>query len=186
MQLIPETSQPTKITWHSSDETVAEVNEYGIVTGKKLGQVKITATTQTGNLDYAYVSVGFYNGVDVKEASGPADPENEGAYGPLDWSLLSRSGIDFAVIRAGYATGNTPKADPAFVRNIEGVLSCGIRPMISFDSYAADGADARAEAEFLLQYLQEEIPQHLDKLTLPVVYNLSNCGTSNKQTLVEV
>lgn len=186
MQLIPETSQPTKITWQSSDESVAEVNEYGIVTGKKLGQVKITATTQTGNLDYAYVSVGFYNGVDVKDSSGPADPEDEGTYGPLDWTLLKDYGVDFAVIRAGYATGNVPKADPSFVGSTEGALACGIHPVISFDSYAATVADARAEAEFLLQYLQENIPQHLDKLQLPVVYNLSNCMTTDKQTLVEL
>ena len=37
------------VTWKSSDETIAKVNEYGIVEGIKEGDVTITVTTEDGN-----------------------------------------------------------------------------------------------------------------------------------------
>ena len=146
IQLIPETSEPTNITWHSSDESVAEVNAYGIVTGKKLGQAKITATTETGNVDYMYVSVGFYNGVDIKYSSGPSDPNGPFGYGQLDWSLFKDYGIDFAIIRAGYALDNIPKSDPFFVTNVQGALDNNLNVMVSFDGYATNTTQAKEEA----------------------------------------
>ena len=118
IQIEPTTSSETSITWTSSDESVATVNEYGVVTGKGLGMAKIIGTTQTGNQDYTYVSVGFYNGVDVRSISGPVDPNSETGYGELDFSILKKYGIDFAVIRAGYNL----KADPAFVTNIKNAI----------------------------------------------------------------
>ena len=44
----PETATDKTITWTSSDEEVAEVNEEGTVTGKKNGTAIITATTANG------------------------------------------------------------------------------------------------------------------------------------------
>ncbi len=184
IQMIPVTSEKTKITWKSSDESVAVVNEYGIVTGKKLGQAKITATTETGNQDYAHVSVGFYNGVDVKYSSGPANPNGTSDRGPIDGALLKNYGMDFAIIRAGYTAGSNSKGDPSFARNVEGALANDIHVMISFDGCAAGVSAAREEAEFLVEYLRENIPQYLERIKLPIVYNLSNCGTSNGKTLV--
>ncbi len=52
-------------TFKSSDESVATVDENGLVTAKKFGQTKISMYSTTGNFDYCYVSVGFYNGVYV-------------------------------------------------------------------------------------------------------------------------
>ena len=186
IQLIPETSEPTNITWHSSDESVAEVNAYGIVTGKKLGQAKITATTETGNVDYVYVSVGFYNGVDVKYSSGPSDPNGPFGYGQLDWTLFKDYGIDFAIIRAGYALDNIPKSDPFFVTNVQGALDNKLNVMVSFDGYATNTTQAKKEAEFLVRYLSENIPQNLDRIKLPIVYNLSTCSISNGNTLTNM
>ena len=186
IQLIPETSEPTNITWHSSDDSVAEVNAYGIVTGKKLGQAKITATTETGNVDYVYVSVGFYNGVDVKYSSGPSDPNGPLGYGQLDWTPFKDYGIDFAIIRAGYALDNIPKSDPFFVTNVQGALDNKLNVMVSFDGYATNTTQAKEEAEFLVRYLSENIPQHLDRIKLPIVYNLSTCSISNGNTLTNM
>jgi len=186
IQITPTTSDKTSIIWTSSDESVATVNEYGIVTGHKLGQAKIIATTQTGNQDYAYVSVGFYNGIDVKYSSGPSEPNGILGYGKLDWTIFKDYGIDFAIIRAGYALNNRPDSDPYFVTNIKGAIENNLNVMISFDGYATDESYALKEAEYLINYLNESIPEYLDKITLPIVYNLFNSKVSDASLLIDI
>ncbi len=44
----PSNATNEKITWKSSDETIATVDQYGKVTGLKTGKVTITATTESG------------------------------------------------------------------------------------------------------------------------------------------
>lgn len=186
LELIPTTSEETEITWSSSDPSVAEVNAYGIVTGKKMGQARITATTRTGNQDYTCVSVGFYNGIDVKYSAGPSDPEGILGYGELDWSIVKDYGIDFAIIRAGYALDNNPDSDPYFVTNIRNAFEKGMNVMLSFDGYATDASYAEKEAEYFLNYINENIPDYLDQIDLPVVYNLYPSSVSDPQVLKEV
>lgn len=186
LELIPTTSEETHITWTSSDPSVAEVNEYGIVTGIKMGQARITATTATGNQDYTYVSVGFYNGVDVKYNAGPSDPNGILGYGELDWSVVKNYGMDFAIIRAGYALDNNPDSDPYFVTNIQNAFAHGLNVMISFDGYATDASYAEKEAEYFLNYINENIPDYLDGINLPIVYNLYPSSVTDPQVLKEV
>ena len=186
LELIPSTSEETQITWASSDPSVAEVNEYGIVTGIKMGQARITATTSTGNQDYTCVSVGFYNGIDIKYSAGPSDPNGILGYGELDWSVVKNYGIDFAVIRAGYALNNSPDSDPYFVTNIQNAFAQGLNVMISFDGYATDASYAEKEAEYFLNYINENIPDYLDRINLPVVYNLYPSSVTDPQVLKEV
>lgn len=45
----PNNATNRKVTWKSDDETVASVNEYGYITGKKAGATNITVTTEDGN-----------------------------------------------------------------------------------------------------------------------------------------
>ena len=186
IQITPIVSEETKIVWTSSDDSIATVNEYGIVTGKKLGQAKITATTKTGNQDYAYVSVGFYNGIDVKYSSGPSDPNGILGYGEIDWTIFKNYGIDFAIIRAGYALNNNPDSDPYFKTNIKGAIENNLNVMISFDGYATDESYAKKEAEYLINYLNESIPEYLDKIKLPIVYNLFNSKVSDPTLLIDI
>lgn len=186
LELIPTTSEETPITWTSSDPSVAEVNEYGIVTGIKMGQARITATTSTGNQDYTYVSVGFYNGIDIKYNAGPSDPNGILGYGELDWSVVKNYGMDFAIIRAGYALGNNPDSDPYFVTNIQNAFAQGLNVMISFDGYATDASYAEKEAEYFLNYINENIPDYLDRIDLPIVYNLFMSSVTDPQVLEEV
>ena len=186
LELIPTTSEETTITWTSSDPSVAEVNEYGIVTGKKLGQARITATTSTGNQDYTCVSVGFYNGIDIKYNAGPSDANGILGYGELDWGVVKDYGIDFAIIRAGYAYGNVPDYDPYFVTNVRNAFAKDMNVILSFDGYAKNAAHAEEEAAYFLNYINENIPEYLDKIDLPVVYNLYPSSVTDPQVLKEV
>lgn len=186
LELTPTTSEETDITWTSSNPSVAEVNEYGIVTGIKLGQARITATTATGNQDYTYVSVGFYNGIDIKYNAGPSDPNGILGYGELDWSVVKDYGMDFAIIRAGYALNNSPDSDPYFVTNIRNAFAQDLNVMISFDGYATDASYAEKEAEYFLNYINENIPEYLDQIDLPIVYNLYPSSVTDPQVLKEV
>ena len=47
--VLPETATNKSVTWTSSDEEIAVVNEYGVVTAIALGEAVITATTTDGS-----------------------------------------------------------------------------------------------------------------------------------------
>ena len=46
--VLPETAANKKVTWASSDPTIATVDENGLVTGLKQGKVSVTATSEDG------------------------------------------------------------------------------------------------------------------------------------------
>lgn len=54
--LTPSNATPT-LTWTSSDNTVATVDQNGVVSGKKLGTARITVTSDNGKSDYCDVKV---------------------------------------------------------------------------------------------------------------------------------
>lgn len=179
IQIEPTLSADTTVTWKSSDESVASVNEYGVVTAHKLGQAKIVATTSTGNQDYTYVSVGFYNGVDIKYSDGPAAPNGDYGVGEIRWDILKGYGLDFAIIRAGYALNNVPDNDPFFEINIKNSLENGIHPIVAFEGYATNADQAKDEAEYLVRYMNSTIPEYLNQIDKTVVYKLA-LGIRNK------
>lgn len=47
--VLPATAVNKNVSWKSSDSTIASVDKNGLVTGKKLGKVTITVTTEDGN-----------------------------------------------------------------------------------------------------------------------------------------
>lgn len=186
IEIIPTTSEKTKVTWLSSDESVATVSSKGVVTGKKIGQAKITAITSTGNIDYTYVSVGFYNGVDVKYSSGPSDTNGILGYGELDWSIIKNAGIDYAIVRAGYALNNIPDSDPYFVKNIENAIENDLNVFVSFDGYAITEEHAVAEARYLIEYLDANISEYINDIELSIVYNLYTSSQSDVEILKNI
>lgn len=88
--------------------------------------------------------------------------------GDIDWEVVSKSGIDFAIIRAGRGDidGEGPKEDTHFFRNIQGANRYGIDVGVYFYSYAETPDDAEEEAELVLELLRGHT------VTYPVIYDM--------------
>ena len=78
------------------------------------------------------------------------------AQGEIDWETLSKSGIDFVIIRCGRGDidGTGPQADIRFYENIEAANKYGIDAGVYFYTYAETVAQAEQEAEFMLTILE--------------------------------
>ena len=84
--------------------------------------------------------------------------------GEIDWKKVKYSGIIFAIIRA--AAGQ--KKDKKFISNIKNATKAGILCGVYLYSYATTIAEAKAEAEFLLNIIKPY------KITYPVYYDIED------------
>lgn len=82
--------------------------------------------------------------------------------GLIDWARVKESGIDFAIIRAGFGQNNI---DPMAERNLQGAISNGIHVGIYWFSYAFTVDMAKKEAQFALQLAKRY------KLTFPIFFD---------------
>lgn len=92
--------------------------------------------------------------------------------GDIDWDKAAKSGIDFAIIRAGRGDidGEGPKTDTHFYRNITGALRNNLQVGVYFYSYAETIEDAEREAEYLLEIIKNyeiSFPVILDMEEIP-------------------
>ncbi|MBQ8538907.1 MAG: Ig-like domain-containing protein [Ruminococcus sp.] len=159
------------VEWSSSDESVATVDENGVVTAHAFGQAKITAQTQTGNFDAVDLSCGFYNGIDVTSRYGDY---TTGEKEKLDWKAVKADGFDFAVIRAGWGWEDYPNQNDAeFVNNVKGAYENGIKFYLSFVAYAQNEEEAKLEADYLLKEMANDFPQECKDGLIDVVYNMT-------------
>lgn len=109
----------------------------------------------------------FLSGVDVSEHQWE-----------IDWRAVKRSGIDFAVIRAGYrgySEGGLFK-DAFFSRNIEGASNAGLDFGVYFFSQAISPEEAEAEAKFVIELLGDYKPKY------PVYYDWERITTDYART----
>ena len=90
--------------------------------------------------------------------------------GVIDWARVKRSGVDFAILRCGYARG---EMDSRFIQNVKGCKENGIPFGIYLYSYAWDAASALSEAEGVLRILAQAGLKPSD-LTLPIYYDIEN------------
>lgn len=91
--------------------------------------------------------------------------------GDIDWELVATSDVEFVMIRAGrgHISSDRPMIeDTRFREYIEGALAVGLEVGVYFYSYARSVAQAREEAEFLV-----EIIDGLE-LTYPVVFDIED------------
>lgn len=86
--------------------------------------------------------------------------------GTIDWKKVRDSGLQFALIRAGYGKELNQK-DARFDANMTGALAAGMKTGAYWFSYALNPEEAREEAQVCLQILAP----YTGKMTLPVFYD---------------
>ena len=101
-------------------------------------------------------------GIDVSEHNGT-----------IDWQSVKDAGIDFAILRVGFA-GDTSggRLDKYFKRNVSECERLGIPYGVYLYSYARNEDEAQAEARLMLSALKGHSP------TLPVYYDLEERETN--------
>ncbi len=170
------------IQWSSSDESVATVDQNGVVTAHSLGQAMITAKSQTGNFDVVNVSCGFYNGIDVTSRYGDY---TTGSKTPINWQTVKENGFDFAVIRAGWGWEDYPyQNDAEFVNNVKGAYGNDIPFYLSFISYAQNADEAKLEAEYFLKEMENDFPAECKDGLISVVYNMTDSSYASNSKAV--
>lgn len=91
------------------------------------------------------------------------------AQGDIDWQKVKAAGVDFAIIRVARrgATQGGLYEDENYKKNIEGAIAAGIDVGAYFYSQAITEAEAKEEAEMLLNLLE---PYKKD-ITYPLVFD---------------
>lgn len=84
----------------------------------------------------------MYKGIDVSSHQGK-----------IDWGKVKASGVQFAILRAGYGKVITQK-DSCFEANYSGAKAAGIPVGVYWYSYAKTPEDARIEADVLLEAIK--------------------------------
>ena len=118
-----------------------------------------------------------YNGSDVQALYGIDVSEHQGE---IDWAQAAGSGVEFAMIRAGYRgyTEGTLNTDYFFERNIQDAAAQGIRIGVYFFSQAVSAAEAEEEAEYLMNLMAP----YRSYITMPVVFDWENLDGEDART----
>ena len=104
--------------------------------------------------------------------------------GIIDWAKVKKSGVEFAMIRAGYrgyGSAGTLVEDSMFSKNVLGATSNGIDIGIYFYTQAITEEEAKEEAKFVLNLLKK----YNIKLKYPIAIDteLSPPGTGRADNL---
>lgn len=110
-------------------------------------------------------------GIDVSEQQGE-----------IDWKAVKNSGIQFAILRAGYGKNNI---DKQFINNANGCTSVGMPFGLYWFSYAYTEDMARKEAQYCIAQATKY------KISYPICYDLeydtiryaNNCGVTITKSL---
>lgn len=96
--------------------------------------------------------------------------------GEIDWDRVSRAGVDFAIIRAGYrgsVTGSLVE-DPYFVENIKGATNAGLDVGVYFFTQATNEVEAVEEASVVLALVREY------NINYPIFIDTEGAGGSGR------
>ena len=101
--------------------------------------------------------------------------------GNIDWNRVKASGVDFAILRAGYGSVSSQK-DPTFEDNYQNAKAAGIPVGAYHYSYAKDIAGAKREAQTFLEWIKGK------QFEYPVVLDIEESATYNlgRNTVSEI
>ena len=124
-------------------------------------------STQNGLLSYDDGQLVSENGIDVSEHQGK-----------IDWEKVADAGISFAFLRIGYRgyTEGQLYPDERFEENYAEARRCGIDVGVYFYSQAVSTAEAKHEAEYLLELLDGR------ELDLPVIIDWEYADADSART----
>lgn len=94
--------------------------------------------------------------------------------GIIDWSKVKAAGIEYAIIRLGYAqlADGQPRLDPRYQYNMREAKAAGLKVGVYFYSQATNAQEAQTEVNFIMNALNGTT------LDLPVVYD-AECGVQS-------
>ena len=93
--------------------------------------------------------------------------------GQINWEKVKKSGVDFAIIRCGYAEDKTEYDDRYWQYNVSECERLGIPFGVYLYSYATSVEDALSEADHVLRLIDGH------NLSLPVYYDLEDLKIEN-------
>lgn len=101
--------------------------------------------------------------------------------GNIDWNRVKASGVDFAILRAGYGSVSSQK-DVTFEDNYQNAKAAGIPVGAYHYSYAKDVAGAKREAQTFLEWIKGK------QFEYPVVFDIEESATYNlgRNTVSEI
>ena len=103
--------------------------------------------------------VGAYKGIDVSEHQGK-----------INWAQVKTAGVDFAILRCGYAS---TYSDKQWHNNVQGCLSTGMPFGVYLYSRATSPEEASKEADFAISQLKSEGLTGAD-LAFPVYFDMED------------
>lgn len=139
--------------------------------------VKLHEDIPASDLAAEDFSSGVYTGTDYFCLGGIDVSEHQA---DIDWQAVAGSGVEFAIIRAGYrgySQGGLFE-DAYFRANIEGAYEAGLDVGIYFFSQATSAQEAEEEAEFLLSLLED----YPGAVSLPVFFDWETIGVEQART----
>lgn len=99
--------------------------------------------------------------------------------GEIDWEAVAADGIDFAIIRVGYrgSSAGTLNEDERFWEYIEGAEAAGLDVGLYIFSQAVNAAEAREEAEYVLERIGDY------EISYPIAFDWEPLSNSGSRTL---
>lgn len=99
--------------------------------------------------------------------------------GNIDWKKVAASGVRGALIRLGfrgYGSAGSLNTDDYFMQNLQNAKNAGLKVGVYFHSEAVDENEAREEARFVIEKLQNA------DLSLPIAYDLEYSKQREKRS----
>ena len=107
--------------------------------------------------------------------------------GPIDWSKVKNSGIQFAILRLGVGSDIASQDDAYFEANVQGCESVGLPWGAYLYSYALNLEDTKSEVQHALKLLNNKRPEY------PVFFDMEDAdgyktkhGMPSNQGLVDI